>query len=580
MNAINKILSILLLLIAASCASSDHIAVSDEGPVPGEPVTELYLFSEDRLMDLLYSRSPESDSRINAYARIGESGSIRTLRYGFRFRGNTSRYHPKKSYNIRFEHPQPFLFNSPRMNLNAMYTDPSGMREKLAWDMFYELGRPASKSRYFALYINRHYEGLGIHVQRVDDVLLQQHGLDPSGSMVRDLTRRRGASAGLERESIFGHDLSQYSDKPAFLASMFNSRWAPQWSELVDLVEWVHDTPPGDQFEEVFRQRFDMDVFTDWLAIHILIADVDAFGDDYWMYKGRSSSDKWKIIPWDHDLSFGRNERDGLTENRELGQYGRGLVQLNDYFAYEYPLDDAGWDNKLISSYLQSPGLLTELKDRLEFLMNQQFTLDYFQERTDIHRAKIEHYINIQPSDTSFYYNERQHHGEANRFEYHVETILDFVELRYAYLDRQINPVQGTAYTATKSLPEDGAGSTVLLTDSAGWTIAKFETSSVTGTPEITIETSKTDEDYSINRAWNITVDGGTAEGSLTLYYRNDIAPDGKENWFYTDEAISSQWKLEMIFDGNTVNDNYVNPYSNKVRGTVRLSGEHRVVLN
>lgn len=574
-------LLILPMYLFTGCAGSDQILVSDQYSEPGEPVTELYLFADERDLNRLYSRNPRSDTRIEGYVRIGETGQIRTLRNGFRFRGNTSRYHPKKSFNIRFEHPQPFLFNSSRMNLNAMYTDPSGMREKLTWDMFYELGRPASKSRYFTLYINNSYEGLGIHVQRIDEVLLQHNGLDPTGSMLRDLTRRRGAGLGVDRQSVFGYNLATEQDKPAFLSSLFDTRWNPDWQAVADLVQWVHDTPPGNEFETGFRQRVDTDVFIDWLAIHYMIGDVDAFGDDYWIYRGRGSSDRWKIIPWDHDISFGKNERDGLTENRALGQYGNGLVQLNDYFAYEYPIDDAGWDNKLISSFLETPGLMQQLKDRMSYLMNEKFTQQYFRDRTEIHGAAIEPYITKEPAEGRFRYHERQHHGLPGTFDYHIETILDFVELRYAFLDRQINPVEGEAYYASANLSSDDH-TPVLLTDAIGWTIAKFEPQDVSGNPVLTIQSSESEasRDKKVNREWEISIEGGTASGRLTLYYRNDIAPDGKENWYYTDDAIGDQWELRIFIDEEESGNGYVNPYSNKVSGEVSITGMHLLFID
>ena len=580
-SSVKYFLIVLILYLFTGCAGSDQILVSDRYSEPGEAITELYLFADERDLNRLYSRNPRSDTRIEGYVRIGETGRIRTLRNGFRFRGNTTRYHPKKSFNIRFEHPQPFLFNSPRMNLNAMYTDPSGMREKLTWDMFYELGRPASKSRYFTLHINNSYEGLGIHVQRVDEVLLQHNGLDPSGSMLRDLTRRRGAGLGVDRQSIFGYNLADEQDKPAFLSSLFNTRWNPDWQEVADLVQWVHDTPPGREFEDGFRQRVDTEVFIDWLAIHYMIGDVDAFGDDYWIYRGRGSSDKWKIIPWDHDISFGKNERDGLTENRGLGQYGNGLVQLNDYFAYEYPIDDAGWDNKLISSFLETPGLILQLKDRMSYLMNEKFTQQYFRERTEIHRIVIEPYITKELAEGRFKYNERQHHGLTGKFDYHVENILDFVELRYAFLDRQINPVEGEAYYASAGLSSDGH-TPVLLTDATGWTIAKFEPQDVTGNPVLTIQSSESEVSHEnkVNREWSVQIEDGNASGRLTLYYRNDIAPDGKENWYYIDDAIGDQWELRVFIDGEESGNGYVNPYSNKVSGDVSITGLHVLYIN
>ncbi len=570
-GCIKKLLFLFGVMALGSCAAQENISVSPERSVAGEPVTELYLFADERDLERLFSRNPRSDSRIEGYVRIGERGRIRTLRQGFRFRGNTTRYHQKKSYNIRFEHPQPFLFNSPRMNLNALYTDPSAMREKMSWDMFHELGRPASKTRYFALHINGNFEGLGLHVQRVDEVLLRHNNLDPNGTLVRDLTRRRAEQAGIDRRSVFGHNLSAEHEPEAFLATLFNSRWAPDNAALAELVQWVHDTPAGPEFNEGFRQRVDAEVFTDWLAVHYLIGDVDAFGDDYWLHRGNASGSKWIVIPWDHDLSFGKNERDNLRENRSLGQYGRGISQLNEFFAYEYPIDDAGWDNELVSRFLETEELMNMLKSRLTELMSDYFPVRWYQEQIGLHSSVIEEWLLHKP-EGAYRLHGRQHHGAPDTFSYHQENLIDFVHLRYAFLDRQINPIDGNPYEAEITVNGPGL---YLLTDAAGWTVASFEVTDIEPRNPVGLRIISRNAavENGISREWELRSEGNIS-GTLSLFYRNDIAPDGKENWYSEDDAVGRQWELAIIKDGQRL-ESRPNPYSNKVSATVSLSKTH-----
>lgn len=555
----------LLFFLIIGCAGAATLIAPADQPDPDTPVTDVFLYADERDLQRLYSRNPRSDQRIEGYVRLRQRGRTLGLRDGFRFRGNTSRYHPKKSFNIRFAQPQEFLFGGYHLNLNALYTDPSAMREKLAWDMFHELGRPASKNRYVALYINDSYEGLGLHIQRIDELLLSQNGLDPNGTLIRDMTRRNNESLGLQRRSIFGFDLSTVHDKAAFLARVFDSRWAPEYTHVAELIQWVHDTPAGPDFESGFNDRFDVDVFVDWLAIHYIIGDVDAFGDDYWLHRGRQSDGKWVILPWDNDLSFGKNERDGLTPNRELGQYGRGLVQLSDFFAYEYAIDDAGWDNALISKFLATPSLESRLHRRMAYLMDNLFTREWFADRIERQASVVGPFLS-NPPQPNFKYNERQHHGLPDKFSYHKENLLDFIELRYAFLDRALNPIEGGPYTTTIEVQSAGK---YLLTDPNGWTIAKFEATSTSGNPSVSIETHHFPEiERGIDRKWSVAVSEGSVEGILTLFYRNDIAPDGKENWYHLPEAIGNQWDLTIEKDGTSL-DTYVNPYTNKATSAV-----------
>src|SRR5881394_299062 len=60
-----------------------------------------------------------------------------------RFKGNSTRYYPKKSYNVKF--PTSNLFQGIRtVSYNAMYTDKSLIREHLAWQLFEDMGELAS----------------------------------------------------------------------------------------------------------------------------------------------------------------------------------------------------------------------------------------------------------------------------------------------------------------------------------------------------------------------------------------------------------------------------------------------------
>ena len=536
-----------------------------------DSVTAFYLYANDSDLERLWSRDVRSDDRIRGFGRWENERRNEQLR-GFRFRGNTSRHHPKKSYNIRFEHPQRILFNADRLNWNALYTDPSGMRERLAWGLFHDVGHPASQTRYVALYINDSYEGLGLSVQRIDETLLRNNRLNANGTLVRDLTRRRVE----ERNSIFGYDISQENDPVAYVADMFTFRGNPNWSAVAELVQWAHDTPAGEVFAREFPKKFELENFIDWLALHYLFADVDAYGDDYWLYRNtRSRRSKWMIIPWDHDLSFGKNERDNVPVHPELGQFGDGIVQLHDYFAYEYPIDDGGWGNALISKFLETDVLREKLHHRLEVLMQEIFPPSYFECRISEISSEISEYMTREPSADEFKIHNQQHHGALGFWEYHKENIQDFIWLRYAFLDRALNPIEGELYTASVQLSLSGERH--MLTDASGWTIAWF-TPDNDISEEITLSiSSEAHEADGINQRWRVNT-SAPVSGTLSLFYRNDIAPDGKENWFVTEDAVGRQWDLN-IHQPNRENSTQIteihrNPFSNKIEGRVSLNGE------
>ncbi len=558
-----------LPLSIATMLSLSATAVAQNSSVN---VFDLFLYMEEDDLNELYTRDIFSGDRLNGVIRQSPDGEDLELR-GLRFRGNTTRFSPKKSFNIRFEDRQDFLYNSSRMNLNAMYTDPSMMREQLAWSMFAQLNQPASRTQYFNLYINDSFEGFYNHIERVDSDLLRNGGLDPDGTLVRDQLRRSDDPR-VNRDSIFGFDLGAIANPEEFLDDNFNSRGNPDWSAVVEFVDWVNQSSPGTEFAQEFNQRVDSQNFTDWLAVHYLIGDVDSFGDDYWMHRSQTDPDgKWAFIPWDKDLTFGAFERP-VEDPLER--------QLHDFFYYEYPLTDGGWDNQLVSNFLATPELRSQLESRLEQLMQEEFTLEYFRQRIEAIAAVITDSVNKFPEDGRFNIHPQNHHGELGRFESHLENLLDFVELRYQFLDRQINPVTGEPYVARVDLSNYRSGDTVLLTDAQGWTIAKLHLTDIVNRGWLSIAVEQNTEVFGIDRLWTIETDSQVT-GDLTLYYRNTIdAEFGGENWYYEPVAIGNQWNLQLanlLNDSTTALSSQVNPYSNKVTGTVSLNGWQQYVL-
>ncbi|MDN7012128.1 hypothetical protein FGW20_03520 [Methanoculleus sp. FWC-SCC3] len=565
MDSVAGILIVLSLTAFAIPMAAGQENVSD----PGSGVQNLYLFMDWKDLVDLYTRGDASDERLDGYVRLSPDGED-IEQEGVRFRGTSSRELPKKSFNIRFNESQEFLFGSTDMNLKATYTDPTMMRERLSMDLFHDLGQPAPRTRYFDLYINDIYEGLYVHVERVDADLLASNGLNPAGTLVADDFRGHYYLVPeVNRLSVFGYPIDEQDDPEAFLAETMDSRGEPDWGALHDLVAWVYRTPAGPEFEEGFIERFDEENFIDWLAIHYLIGDVDSFGDDYWLYLDTDDPDAgWMVIPWDKDLTFGSHTRRDAT--------------VNDYFGYESAIA-SGWDNDLVTKFLDTPALRERLNTRMTFLMNEVFTEDYYAGQLVLHTETIGDRLDITPGEEVFALHPQNHHGDLGYLAYHTETMLDFVRLRYQFIERAISSGSGEPYTASVEIPAEPEESAVYFTDPGGWVIATFEISEVTEPGTITVAVNETAENPGIDRRWEFDAGDADVSGELTLYYRNDVESCcfPVENWFISDAAVRddeySQWDLEMVLEdgvGNrTTLDTYVNPYSNKVSADVSLRG-------
>jgi len=534
----------------------------------------LHLTMDTEDVDWLYDRDPYNNERLPGSYRFFDWQASTPL-HGLRFRGNTSRLHPKKSFNIRYEQPQGLLYDSERMNLNAMYTDPSMMRESLSFLLFDELEQPASRTRYFDFWLNGIYEGLHIHIQRVDEHLLESHGLNPDGTLVRDRFRQAMSSDPLvDRRSAFGFDLGIVppDERADFLAERFDYRGDPEWEHLVELVEWVYDTPAGQSFAQGFQERFNTENFVDWLAIHWLIGDIDSWDDDYWLYLDHDDADaRWHIIPWDKDQSFGSDFRDG------------GWFTSNDFFAYKYPLS-GGATNELGMRFVDTPELRDLARSRLEELVDEIFTEEWFNRKITRHAERLTDSTSIAPGPTAFHRHSANHHGELGRMVDHVESIRDFIALRYRYIQRQLDPIGGEPLKA-QAVVSEGSDEPVYLTDATGFSLLSLEpVSPFAHNGELSAWIDPADW-TGIDREWTVEYSGPPGQVKLVLYYQNDIVSWLADNWWTEgDEPVGCQDFLVMhrVDENGAAEplDSRANPYSNRVSATIDLvPGSHRFAL-
>ncbi len=526
---------------------------------------------DDDLIEL-YSRSPFSDDRLPGEVRFDRSDEVQALT-GFRFRGSSSRQLPKKSFNIRFESPQPLLFGSDRMNLNAMYTDPTMVREALSFELFHELGHPAPRTRHFDLWINEIYEGTYIHIQRVDETLLGQNGLNPNGTLVRDQIRSSDPDT---PNSSFAFDLTSLSEQERldFVIENFDFRGDPEWTQLVELIEWVQATPPGPDFLAGFEQRFEVENFIDWLVLHWLIGDIDSFGDDYWLYLDHENPNaRWVVIPWDKDLSFGSHFRSGF-------------FTTNDFFIYEYRLG-GGWNNLLIDRFLATPELRLAADTRLLELAQAIFPPSWFEARVDELIERLHDSINIQPGPRAFAVHNQNHFSTPELFADQVEALLEFVNLRLRFIERQLAAEAGELYQAEATIDPESVERT-FLTDVSGWTMATVQP--LAPTPlAVNLEMSVEENAalVGIDREWTLEVSGGPLSAELRLYYRNEITRFwGRGNWWtFGDEAIGDQPELQLMFgmEGGalqTIETTRINPIANMASAPIELTpGRHTLRL-
>lgn len=546
----------------------------------GEPtsMTELRLDLDPEDLDELYTRWVGSDTRLSGTYRLAEDGpSFALPDESVRFRGRSARALPKLSFNVRLHETLPEL-RSDRLNLNAMYTDPSMVREHLSMQVFREAGVPASRTSYVDLFLNDSYEGLYLYVQRVDDVLLAEHGRDAVGvTLVRDRSRDR-VDGGDEPRSVFDAEASTPPD-PEALVELFDHRGEPDWEAVAAFVAWVRGSEPGAAFAAGLEERVEVDELIDFLALHTLLGDVDAYYDDYWMYRPAGSA-RFGFVPWDKDLSFGAH----------FSAVDGGVANVQ--FSYETPVDS--WvtrRNRLFDLVMTTPQL-RERHDRRVGELADVLDQEHYCRRLVGLVPTIAESATATPGPDAFERHEANHVGHPADHDLHVAAVLDYVQLRAAFLERQIDPADGPSFRASTHVSEDDAGTSVLFTGSQGATVARLDVLEVDAPGMVEVAVDEAAGERDVDRRWSVrAADGTRVRGQLSLYYRNDSA---REDWVrdevdprpgtagQADDPVAAEREL-VVVDVTTSEPrplaSAANPFANRVAADVEIVGESLFAL-
>ncbi len=232
--------------------------------------------------------------------------------------------------------------------LNAMATDPSSLREWLAWDLIAALGMHAPQVDYLRLFINDRYIGLFLLFEWITDATFARQGLGTGGLLYHP------------NDDLFCGDLS-LANMPRLQECWFNL--SPPGSRQVGyaplemLAEALASTPV-EAFDRYLTVHFNVDTVLDWLLVNTVVSNGDTYHKNYYLHQAAEHG-RWSVIPWDYDLSFGRSADPVLPFPRNI---------LNDNFNY-LGAPDLGMPHALKDKTLRNPQLMESFRSRMGHLL-------------------------------------------------------------------------------------------------------------------------------------------------------------------------------------------------------------------
>lgn len=310
-------------------------------PLPGGraeaiPVDELRLEMEPLDATVLFRKQPYDRSAFPV--RLVDAEGTRGGKVAVK--GSFSRNFLKKSLLITLDKGQE-AGGRRRFALNAMATDPTQTREWLAWDLIHKLGLVAPKARYTRLYINGEFIGLYLDIEWMDAAMFERLGLGASGELYEPDSNAYCGDLG-----VASVDRGQTCW----------SKLSPGDKDLTSLDAMVRDmaATPVEAFDAWLDRHFDAQSVIDWLVVNTLTQNGDTYNKNYFLHKAGGDG-RWRVIPWDYDLAWGRVADVALPFPRSI---------YNGFHQYAFP-PDLGAENLLKRRVFDNPRLYARYLERL-----------------------------------------------------------------------------------------------------------------------------------------------------------------------------------------------------------------------
>jgi spore coat protein H len=211
------------------------------------------------------------------------------------YRGSHTRKFPKKSYQVKFI--SPMVYKGEReFHLNAEFADPSLIRNKLSFDFFTRIGALSPQTYHVLLYINEQFAGIYLKLESVDNRFLQTREL-PDGPIYYAINSNANFSLLNPKTSEVKNSLEE--------GYMRKCGTAADDADLRTFIYKINTTPVA-QFEAEIEKLLDVDSYLRWLAGAVCTQNFDGFIHNYALYRNRET-ERFTIIPWDYDATWGRN---------------------------------------------------------------------------------------------------------------------------------------------------------------------------------------------------------------------------------------------------------------------------------
>ena len=283
-------------------------------------------------------------------------------------RGGFSRFNAQKNYKIEIGDDLGRWHNQKEINLNKHMTDLTRVRNKLAFDLFQGIpGLTSLRTQFVELHVNGEPYGLYTWIEEPDKRFLASHGLDPDGALYKSFGYR------------FQRISAATAADPTAFAMIVEKKANPDDAKFLRMNDAVNDRTRD--IDEVVDLYFNRQNLTTWLAVNVLLNNIDTRTQNFYLYSP-SSCDGFYFLPWDYDGSFDfYAQLDGVDSIRE--RWERGLSNW--------------WEVNLWERFLTRPANVAAVDARVHELAAGLLTDEVVAERLARYHDLVRPYITREP---------------------------------------------------------------------------------------------------------------------------------------------------------------------------------------
>jgi hypothetical protein len=259
--------------------------------------------------------------------------------------GQSSSGFPKKSYNLDFTADHRFRYRPGEtrvkdIRLMSNWGDKARVRNALAYDYIAEAGSMGHFAFQVRVQRNAQFFSIADMMEDGDDRWLERLGRDPNGALYK-MYNNLGSAGGNEKKT---------------------RRWE-DFSDLQALVNNLDEGRPLSQRALYAWDRLDLPQTVSYFVAMALSSSQDHGHKNYYVYCDNDGSGEWSILPWDVDLTWGRNWLDAQ------GYFTDTLFQDNVLSFYN-SAQQGKPSNRLYNLIFQQPEFRAMFLRRLRTVMD------------------------------------------------------------------------------------------------------------------------------------------------------------------------------------------------------------------